>query len=55
MRNYILFMKTNIKPGLNISTLRFAILARFSLRINSSVFPENIEPQMTSIQPLLSL
>jgi hypothetical protein len=32
-----------------------AILARFSLLISSSVFPENIDPQMTSIQPRFSL
>jgi hypothetical protein len=37
--------------GLNISTVCRAILARFSLRINSSVLPENIDPQITSIQP----
>ena len=39
--------------GLNISTRCFANFALFILRINSSVFPENIEPQITSIRPLL--
>jgi hypothetical protein len=28
-----------------------AIFARFNLRISSSVLPENIEPQITSIHP----
>src|SRR5687768_13902795 len=37
--------------GLKISTLRFAILALFRRRINSSVLPLNIEPQITSIHP----
>jgi hypothetical protein len=37
--------------GLKISTFCFAIKALFNLRINSSVFPENIEPHITSIQP----
>src|SRR5574343_1355321 len=39
--------------GLYISTLRLAMRARLILRINSSVFPENIEPHTTSIQPFL--
>ena len=39
--------------GLNISTRWRANLALFILRISSSVFPENIEPQITSILPLL--
>src|ERR1700712_2443601 len=37
--------------GLNISTFKRAICARRSLRISSSVLPENIEPQITSILP----
>ena len=37
--------------GLNIATCMLAILARLSLLINSSVFPENMEPQTTSIHP----
>jgi hypothetical protein len=41
--------------GLNISTLKRAILARFNLRISSSVLPENMEPQITSILPPNSL
>jgi hypothetical protein len=35
--------------------LKPAIFARFILRINSSVFPENIDPQITSIQPFLDV
>ena len=41
--------------GLKISTLRLANCARFMRRISSSVLPENIEPQITSIQPLCLL
>src|SRR5690606_6954493 len=37
--------------GLKISTRRCAIWGLLSLRISSSVFPENMEPQITSIQP----
>jgi hypothetical protein len=37
--------------GLKISTRNWAILARFSRRMSSSVLPENMEPQMTSIHP----
>ena len=37
--------------GLNISTFCRANSARFSLRISSSVLPENIEPHTTSILP----
>ena len=37
--------------GLKISTLWRANSALFSLRISSSVLPENMEPQMTSILP----
>ena len=37
--------------GLKISTFKWAIFTRFSLRINSSVFPLNMLPQITSIQP----
>ena len=40
--------------GLKISTFRLAILALFSRLISSSVFPENMDPQTTSIQPLRS-
>src|SRR5690606_25143521 len=40
--------------GLKISTFCLAIKALFSLRMSSSVFPENMEPQMTSICPLVS-
>ena len=39
--------------GLYISTFKLAMRARLILLINSSVFPENIEPQITSIQPFL--
>src|SRR6188472_815450 len=39
--------------GLNTCTRFRAILARLSLRISSSLLPENIGPQMTSIQPAL--
>ena len=38
--------------GLKISTCCLAMNARFNLRRSSSVFPENIDPQMTSIQPV---
>src|SRR5688572_8776358 len=38
--------------GLKISTFCLANSALFSLLISSSVFPENIEPQITSIHPL---
>jgi hypothetical protein len=41
--------------GLNISTFSFAIVARFNLRINSSLLPENIDPQITSMLPPYSL
>ena len=37
--------------GLNISTLILAIRARFTRLISSSVLPENIDPQITSILP----
>lgn len=37
--------------GLNISTRCRAKVARLRRRISSSVFPENIEPQITSIRP----
>ena len=37
--------------GLKISTRWRANLARFNLRISSSVLPENIDPQTTSILP----
>ena len=37
--------------GLKISIFIFAISALLSLRINSSVFPENMLPHITSIQP----
>jgi hypothetical protein len=37
--------------GLKISTFCFAILALLRRRISSSVFPENIDPQITSIHP----
>lgn len=40
--------------GLNISTFSLAIWARRSLLISSSVLPENIDPQMTSMLPLSS-
>jgi hypothetical protein len=39
--------------GLNISTRCLAISARRKRQISSSVFPENIEPEITSIHPLL--
>ena len=41
--------------GLNISTLRFANLALFNLLMSSSVLPENIDPQITSMLPALLL
>src|SRR5438874_3131960 len=37
--------------GLNTCTRFLAIIARRRRRIRSSLFPENIGPQMTSIQP----
>ncbi len=37
--------------GLYISTFWFAKVALFNLLISSSVFPENIDPQITSIEP----
>ena len=37
--------------GLNVAIFCFANCALLSLLINSSVFPENIEPQITSIHP----
>jgi hypothetical protein len=37
--------------GLKTCTFRRAILARRKRRINSSDFPENIEPVITSIHP----
>jgi hypothetical protein len=40
--------------GLKISTFCLAINARLSLRMSSSVFPENMQPQITSIHPALS-
>src|SRR5271166_2809610 len=39
--------------GLNTCTRFRAILARRRRRINSSLLPENIGPQITSIQPIL--
>jgi hypothetical protein len=36
---------------LKISTRCLAIFALLSLRMSSSVFPENMEPQITSIHP----
>ena len=36
---------------IGFGTFFLAILALFNLRISSSVFPENIEPVITSIQP----
>src|SRR3954469_4380988 len=36
---------------LNTWTFFFAIIARRTRRISSSLFPENITPQITSIQP----
>ena len=44
-------MVTVVGMGLKIPTRRLAIRARRSLRISSSVFPENMEPQITSIHP----
>ena len=38
--------------GLKISTRCRANFARRNRRISSSVLPENMEPQMTSIRPL---
>src|SRR6266852_2736233 len=38
--------------GLKICTRWRAISARFSRRISSSLFPENMGPTMTSIQPM---
>ncbi|OPZ96167.1 MAG: hypothetical protein BWY72_01783 [Bacteroidetes bacterium ADurb.Bin416] len=37
--------------GLKISTRCLAMVARFSRRMSSSVLPENMEPQITSIRP----
>src|SRR5437868_3086527 len=39
--------------GLNTSTRLRAIIARRRRRISSSLLPENIGPQITSIQPTL--
>ena len=39
--------------GLKTSTRLRAIMARRSRRISSSLFPENIGPQITSIHPTL--
>ena len=44
MAHHFFFGVADVDPGLEN-------LALLSLRINSSVLPENIEPQMTSIQP----
>jgi len=41
--------------GLKIPTVNLAILARFNLLISSSVLPENIAPQTTSMLPPNSL
>src|ERR1700730_13781882 len=41
--------------GLNTCTRLRAIMARRSRRINSSLFPENIGPQIASIHPKLPL
>src|ERR1035438_3397722 len=41
--------------GLNTCTLLRAIMARRSRRINSSLLPENMGPQITSIHPILPL
>ena len=37
--------------GLKMAIFWLANCARRSLRMSSSVLPENIEPQMTSMQP----
>ncbi len=39
--------------GLKMPACLPAICTRLSLRINSSLLPENMQPQMTSIQPVL--
>jgi hypothetical protein len=36
----------------NNCTFCLAIVARLSRRISSSVFPQNIDPVMTSIEPV---
>ena len=38
--------------GLKVAIFCFANCARLSLLMSSSVFPENIEPQITSMQPV---
>jgi hypothetical protein len=41
--------------GLNTNTFCLAYSARRILRISSSVLPLNMEPQITSIQPVSDL
>ena len=52
MRYDIGFGITGVYGRLEYLYALFGKFARFSLLISSSVLPENMEPQMTSILPL---
>jgi hypothetical protein len=52
VRNHVGFVVAGVEGRLKISSFCRAIWARFSRRISSSVLPENMQPLITSIQPV---
>jgi len=51
MGYHFFFIITGVYLGFEYFYFCFANLARFNRRISSSVLPENIDPQITSIHP----